>query len=65
MSDMKHLDAAGASIGSSIERIEDLRLLTGRGSYVDDLVRPGMLHAVVLRSSVAHGLIRSIDASWG
>jgi len=63
MSNMKRLDATGASIGSSIERIEDLRLLRGRGSFVDDLTRPGMLHAVVLRSSVAHGLIRSIDAS--
>jgi carbon-monoxide dehydrogenase large subunit len=63
MSDMKHIDASGASIGSPVERIEDLRLLRGRGSYVDDLTRTGMLHAVILRSSVAHGLIRSIDVS--
>ena len=48
-------------VGSPIERIEDLRFLTGRGKYVDDLVSDGMLHAVVLRSSVAHGLIRAID----
>jgi aerobic carbon-monoxide dehydrogenase large subunit len=63
MSDMKHIDVSGASIGRPIERIEDLRLLRGRGSYVDDLTRTGMLHAVILRSSVAHGLIRSIDVS--
>jgi carbon-monoxide dehydrogenase large subunit len=50
-------------IGSPIERLEDLRFLRGRGQYVDDLVRPGMLHAAILRSSFAHGRIRSIDAS--
>src|SRR5450755_4234564 len=50
-------------IGSPIERLEDLRFLRGRGEYVDDLVRPGMLHAVILRSAVAHGQIRSINAA--
>jgi aerobic carbon-monoxide dehydrogenase large subunit len=49
-------------IGSPIERLEDLRFLRGRGQYVDDLARDGMLHAAVLRSSVAHGRIRRIDA---
>ena len=50
-------------IGSPIERLEDLRFLRGRGEYVDDLVRPGMLHAAILRSAVAHGRIRSIDVA--
>src|ERR1043166_8396781 len=50
-------------IGSPIERLEDLRFLRGRGQYVADLARPGMLHAAVLRSSVAHGRIRRIDAA--
>ena len=50
-------------IGSPIERCEDLRFLRGRGQYVDDLVRPGLLHAAILRSSLAHGRIRSIDAA--
>src|ERR1700722_3052393 len=50
-------------VGSPIERIEDLRFLTGRGQYVDDLVSDGMLYAVVLRSSVAHGIIRAIDVT--
>jgi carbon-monoxide dehydrogenase large subunit len=63
MSNVKHVDAERASIGRPIQRIEDLRLLRGRGSYVDDLTRPGLLHAAILRSSLAHGLIRSIDAS--
>jgi carbon-monoxide dehydrogenase large subunit len=48
-------------VGTPVERIEDLRLLRGRGQYVDDLHHEGMLHAVILRSSVAHGRIRAID----
>jgi aerobic carbon-monoxide dehydrogenase large subunit len=50
-------------IGSPIERLEDLRFLRGRGEYVGDLARAGMLHAAVLRSSVAHGRIRAIDTA--
>ena len=47
-------------VGRRIERIEDMRLLTGTGRYVDDVHREGMLHAAIARSSVAHGLIKSI-----
>ena len=54
---------AAALIGQPVDRAEDLRFLTGRGKFVDDLQRDGMLHAVVLRSHVAHGRIRTIDAS--
>jgi carbon-monoxide dehydrogenase large subunit len=50
-------------IGSPIERLEDLRFLRGRGQYVGDLARAGMLHAAILRSSVAHGRIRRIDTA--
>jgi len=50
-------------VGTPVERIEDLRLLRGRGEYVDDLHHKGMLHAAILRSSVAHGRIRSIDVT--
>ncbi len=46
-----------------MERREDLRFLRGRGEYVDDVAVPGMLYAVILRSSVAHGRLVSIDAS--
>jgi aerobic carbon-monoxide dehydrogenase large subunit len=49
-------------IGSPVERREDLRFVRGRGEYVDDLNPDGLLHAVILRSGVAHGRIRSIDA---
>ncbi|MEA3028211.1 MAG: aerobic carbon-monoxide dehydrogenase large subunit, partial [Alphaproteobacteria bacterium] len=50
-------------IGSPVERFEDLRFLRGRGEYVDDLTREGVLHAAILRSSFAHGRIRAIDAA--
>src|SRR5262245_29136097 len=50
-------------IGAAIERLEDWRLLRGRGQFVDDLAREDLLHAVILRSSVAHGRIRSIDTA--
>ena len=50
-------------IGSAVERREDLRFVRGRGEYVDDLNPDGVLHAVILRSAVAHGRIASIDAS--
>jgi CO/xanthine dehydrogenase Mo-binding subunit len=48
-------------IGTSIKRLEDPRLLTGRGRYVDDVVRPDMLHAVIVRSTHAHARLRGID----
>src|SRR5215469_9384273 len=54
---------ANRYIGSPVERVEDRRFLRGTGTYVADLSRPGLLHAAILRSSVAHGRIRSIDAA--
>jgi carbon-monoxide dehydrogenase large subunit len=52
-----------ALFGTRVERREDLPLLTGQGCFTDDLKRPGMLHAAVLRSPHAHAKIRSIDVS--
>ena len=49
-------------VGRPIERIEDLRLLRGKGRFVDDVERKDVLHAAILRSSVAHGTIVRIDA---
>jgi aerobic carbon-monoxide dehydrogenase large subunit len=57
------IDPRAPLVGQPIERIEDIRLLRGRGSFVDDVHREGMLHAAILRSSVAHGTIRHIDVS--
>ena len=42
-------------IGTPMERREDMRFLRGRGEYVDDLAPANLLHAAILRSSVAHG----------
>ncbi|MGN6460633.1 MAG: xanthine dehydrogenase family protein molybdopterin-binding subunit, partial [Pseudolabrys sp.] len=50
-------------IGARITRLEDPRLVQGQGRYVDDLVLPGMLHARLVRSELAHGKITSIDLS--
>lgn len=50
-------------IGQPVRRKEDVRLLTGRGTYTDDLDRPGQAHAVVLRSPHAHARILSMDTS--
>jgi carbon-monoxide dehydrogenase large subunit len=49
------------SIGLPIERLEDARLLTGKGRYVDDMHLDGLLHAVIVRSSIPHGTVRGID----
>ncbi len=49
--------------GTRVNRVEDRRLLTGRGSFVDDIVLPGTLHAYFVRSPFARATIRSIDAS--
>src|ERR1700751_6036060 len=49
-------------IGQSIPRVEDPALLSGRGRFIDDIgVRPGTLHAAILRSPHPHAKILSID----
>ena len=50
-------------IGSPILRREDVRFLTGRGQYLDDIRLPGMLHAAILRSPHAHARVRGINTS--
>src|SRR4029079_8057488 len=55
--------AAGRYVGARINRVEDVRLLTGRGTYVDDVVRPGMLHAFFVRSPFARAAIRGIETA--
>ena len=47
--------------GQSVKRVEDDRILRGRGRYVDDIRLPGMVHAVFLRSTIAHGRLLSVD----
>jgi len=51
------------AIGASMKRREDPRLITGRGTYVDDVKIVGMLHMALVRSPFAHANIKSIDTS--
>ena len=48
--------------GASVPRREDPRLLAGAGRFVDDLDRPGLLEAAFVRSPVAHGLLKAVEA---
>ena len=50
-------------VGQSVTRVEDDRLLRGKGQYVADIEPEGVLHAAFLRSPFAHATIRSIDVT--
>jgi aerobic carbon-monoxide dehydrogenase large subunit len=50
-------------IGAAVKRLEDPRLVTGSGRYIDDLVFPQMLHLRLVRSEMAHAQIKQIDRS--
>lgn len=50
-------------IGAATKRREDVRFLTGKGRYVDDINRFGQTYAVFLRSDVAHGRIKRLDTA--
>src|SRR6202043_2515830 len=56
-----HEKASGTGIGQPVRRREDLRLVTGRGRYSDDLSLPGQAYAIFVRSPHAHALIRMLD----
>ena len=51
----------GAQVGRSLPRLEARDKVTGRAEYTHTMRLPGMLHAKIFRSTVAHGRIRSID----
>ena len=50
-------------IGSPIRRGEDVRFLTGKANFVDDIKLPNMLHAAILRSPHAHARIKAVDVT--
>src|SRR5258708_2354739 len=52
-----------ARIGQPVRRKEDLRLVTGKGCYTDDISLPGQVYAVMVRSPHAHAHIRAIDVA--
>ena len=54
---------AGAQVGRSVPRLESRDKVTGRAEYIHTMRLPGMLHAKIFRSTVAHGRIRSVDTS--
>jgi len=49
------------AVGQPVSRKEDPVLLRGEGRYTDDLNRPGQLYGVMVRSRIAHGVVRSLD----
>src|SRR5687767_3109060 len=53
----------GSILGNAVPRVlEDPDVLLGRAAYVDDLDLPGVLHLALVRSTVAHAQLRSVDA---
>ena len=56
-------DAAQDWVGAKFSRKEDHRLITGGGKYIADIVVPGALHMVFVRSEVAHAKIKKLDVS--
>lgn len=59
----KTVGAQASVVGRAVPRVEDQTLLTGRAMFLDDIDLPGALHAVFVRSRVAHGEIREIRVS--
>jgi CO/xanthine dehydrogenase Mo-binding subunit len=55
--------ASGGQIGRSLSRLEGHDKVTGRAEYTHLMQLPGMLHAKIFRSTVAHGRIKSVDTS--
>ncbi|UCD71658.1 MAG: xanthine dehydrogenase family protein molybdopterin-binding subunit [Syntrophobacterales bacterium] len=53
----------GKWVGKGMKRKEDLRLLIGRGNFMDDIRLPNMKHAAILRSPYPHAWIRGMDVS--
>ena len=52
---------SATGLGASVKRKEDIRFITGKGRYVDDINRPGQAYAYFLRSPHAHATINAID----
>jgi carbon-monoxide dehydrogenase large subunit len=52
-----------AKVGQALPRVEDRKLLTGRGCYVDDINLPRQAHGVIVYSNHARARIKSIDTS--
>src|SRR6476661_7318289 len=53
----------GHQVGRSLPRLEAREKVSGRAEYTHLMQLPGMLHAKIFRSTVAHGRIKSVDTS--
>jgi len=51
------------SVGKSFPRVDGIAKVTGKAQYVDDIYEKNMLHAKVLRSTIANGWVKNIDVS--
>jgi carbon-monoxide dehydrogenase large subunit len=56
-----HTNGQAPWVGRPLRRKEDPPLITGRGTYTDDMVLPGMLYMAIIRSPEAHARIVSVD----
>jgi carbon-monoxide dehydrogenase large subunit len=54
-------NATATGVGASVRRREDLRFITGKGQYTDDISRPGETRAMFVRSPHAHARIKNVD----
>ena len=63
MADEGSAGSAAGSVGQSVPRLEARAKVTGRAEYVHNLRLPGMLHARIFRSTIAHGRIKRIDVT--
>jgi carbon-monoxide dehydrogenase large subunit len=61
--DAATVETPAKEVGRARRRKEDARLITGRTTWTDNMVLPGMLHISVVRSPVAHGKVTNVDVS--
>jgi CO/xanthine dehydrogenase Mo-binding subunit len=57
------MSTKGKLVGRSVPRLEDRPLLTGQGRFAGDISFPGQWHMRVVRSPIAHGRLKAIDAT--
>jgi CO/xanthine dehydrogenase Mo-binding subunit len=57
------MSAKGKFVGRSVPRLEDRPLLTGQGRFAGDISFPGQWYMRVVRSPIAHGRLKAIDAT--
>ncbi len=60
---MSPLDTSASGVGASLPRLDAREKVTGRAQYIADMVRPGMLHAAIHASPLAHARIRGYDTA--